>query len=322
MIDEIRPGLYRIVIPLPASPLKDLNSYVIKSDDRNLIIDTGFNRSVCWEAMEKGLRELQIDLSRTDFMLTHMHSDHTGLVSRLFTDTSKVFFSAIDAKVFDMNLDWQPIVDYAISNGFQLEELIKAAESHPGFKYSPKRIPEFTLVGHNDYIRVGNYNLHCILTPGHTEGHLCLYEEDKQIFFSGDHVLYDITPHIESWSPHINALKEYLESLDKVKDLPVDIVLPGHRHFFTDLKSRVEEIKKHHEARALEVLEVLGTNTLNAYHIASKMTWDIDCETWEEFPPAQKWFAVGEAIAHLQYLENASKVKRYITGKHIVFSAR
>lgn len=321
MIDEILPGLYRIVIPLPASPLKDLNSYVIKSDDRNLIIDTGFNRSVCWEAMEKGLKELRIDLSRTDFMLTHMHSDHTGLVSRLFTDTSRVFFSAIDAKVFDMNLDWQPIVDYAVSNGFQLEELIRAAESHPGFKYSPKRIPEFTLIGHNDYIRIGNYNLRCIHTPGHTEGHICLYDEAKKIFFSGDHVLYDITPHIESWSPQINALKDYLESLDKVKDLPVSLVLPGHRRFFTDLKSRIEEIKKHHEARAREVLDVLGAGTLNAYDIASKMTWDIDCENWEDFPPAQKWFAVGEAIAHLQYLEEKSKVKRIITGKYIAFSA-
>jgi glyoxylase-like metal-dependent hydrolase (beta-lactamase superfamily II) len=321
MIDEILPGLYRIVIPLPASPLKDLNSYVIKSDDRNLIIDTGFNRSVCWEAMEKGLKELRIDLSRTDFMLTHMHSDHTGLVSRLFTDTSRVFFSAIDAKVFDMNLDWQPIVDYAVSNGFQLEELIRAAESHPGFKYSPKRIPEFTLIGHNDYIRIGNYNLRCIHTPGHTEGHICLYDEAKKIFFSGDHVLYDITPHIESWSPQINALKDYLESLDKVKDLPVSLVLPGHRRFFTDLKSRIEEIKKHHEARAREVLDVLGAGTLNAYDIASKMIWDIDCENWEDFPPAQKWFAVGEAIAHLQYLEEKSKVKRIITGKYIAFSA-
>jgi len=187
MIEEIMPHLYRIIIPLPNSPLKYLNAYVIKSDERNLIIDTGFNRRICWEAMEKGLRELNIDLNKTDFFLTHMHSDHTGLVSRLFTDTSRVYFSAIDAKVFDVNLDWQSIVDYAISNGLQMEELMKAAESHPGFKYSPQRIPEFTRIGHNDFIRVGEYHLQCLLTPGHTEGHLCLYEKDKNNFtFSVD----------------------------------------------------------------------------------------------------------------------------------------
>jgi len=138
--------------------------------------------------------------------------------------------------------------------------------------------------------------------------------------FSGDHVLYDITPHIESWNPKVNALKDYLNSLDRVKDLPVRIVLPGHRNFFTDLKSRIEEIKKHHENRVNEVIEILGTNSMNAYHIASKMTWDIDCENWEQFPAAQKWFAVGEAIAHLQYLENEGKIKRQVIDKKFFLS--
>ncbi len=67
MVDEIMKRLYRIVVPLPNSPLKDLNSYVIKGEDRNLIIDTGFNRSVCYEAMQKGVAELGIDLEQDRF---------------------------------------------------------------------------------------------------------------------------------------------------------------------------------------------------------------------------------------------------------------
>jgi len=321
MFEEIMPRLYRIIIPLPNSPLKDLNSYVIKADDRNLIIDTGFNRSVCFEAMEKGLRALDIDLSRTDFMLTHMHSDHTGLVSRLAADNSKVYFSRIDSKVFNENIDWQAMLDYALHNGFQLEELIKAVESHPGLKYSPKKIPEFTLVDDGSIIQIGNYRLKCLLTPGHTEGHLCLYEEEKQILFSGDHILYDITPHIESWSYEVNSLKNYMDSLDKVRNLPVKIVLPGHRNLFTDLPGRIDELKKHHETRANEVLEVLGINTMSAYDIAGGMSWDIDCENWEQFPVTQKWFAVGEAIAHLRFLESEGRIKRHKDEKTDTFSA-
>lgn len=310
MFDEIIPNLYRIIIPLPNSPLKDLNSYVIKAGERNLIIDTGFNRNVCFEAMQEGLRDLDIDLTKTDFMLTHMHSDHTGLVSRLFTDTSKVYISRIDSLIFNENIDWSAMMDYALHNGFEVEELIKAAESHPGFKYRPKKIPEFTLLDDGNILQIGDYRLKCLLTPGHTQGHICLYEEAKQILFSGDHVLYDITPHIESWSYEINSLKHYMESLDKVRNLPVKLVLPGHRNFFTDLKGRIDELKKHHEIRANEVLEVLGKNTMSAYDIAGGMTWDIDCETWEQFPITQKWFAVGEAIAHLLYLESDGQVKR------------
>jgi len=321
MADEIRKGLYRISVPLPNSPLKDLNSYIIKGKDRNLIIDTGFNRTVCYEAMRNGLAELEIDLHQTDFMLTHMHADHTGLVTRLATQTSKIFFGRIDARVFDGDHGWQSLIDFAELNGFPAEELQKALASHPGFKYSPQQKPVFTLLDDGDMIECGGYRLRCVATPGHTQGHICLYEEDQKIFFSGDHVLFDITPHIESWAYETNSLSDYLASLDRVSALPVELVLPGHRNFQGDLKDRIRELKIHHRERAEEVLEVLGNQTLNAYEIAAGMTWDIDCETWEDFPIAQKWFATGEAIAHLRYLEGEGRIRRHTDRKIVAFSA-
>lgn len=321
MFEEIMPNLFRIIIPLPNSPLKDLNSYVIKAADRNLIIDTGFNRSVCMDAMQEGLRDLNIDLTKTDFMLTHMHSDHTGLVARLAMENSAVYFSRIDSLVFNENIDWGAMLDYALHNGFELEELTRAIDSHPGLKYRLNKIPDSTLLDDGSIIQIGDYRLKCILTPGHTQGHICLYEEEKQIFFSGDHILYDITPHIESWSYEVNSLKNYMESLDKVRNLPVKLVLPGHRNFFTDMKGRIDELKNHHENRAIEALEVLGKKTLSAYDIAAGMTWDIECESWEQFPITQKWFAVGEAIAHLLYLEHKGRIKRNKGEKTDTFTA-
>ena len=83
MTEEIFPGLYRIKIPLPESPLKYLNSYVIKSDDKNLIIDTGFNRKECLDAMNNGLKEINVDLADCDFFITHLHADHFGLIAKL-----------------------------------------------------------------------------------------------------------------------------------------------------------------------------------------------------------------------------------------------
>ena len=80
-------------------------------------------------------------------------------------------------------------------------------------------------------------------------------------------------------------------------------------------------MKKHHQNRVDEVLEVLGKNTMHAYDIAAGMTWDIDCENWEQFPIAQKWFATGEAIAHLRYLESEGRIKRNTNQKIVTFSA-
>jgi PAB1-binding protein PBP1 len=52
------------------------------------------------------------------------------------------------------------------------------------------------------------------------------------------------------------------------------------------------------------------------------MTWDIDCENWEQFPVAQKWFAVGEALAHLLYLESEGRIKRNTSQELVTFSAQ
>ena len=90
MFDTIRPGLFRLEIPLPGNPLKAVNSYVFKTPDRNLIVDTGMNRPECLEAMMNGLRELDIDLSKTDLFITHMHADHSGLISHLAMETSRL----------------------------------------------------------------------------------------------------------------------------------------------------------------------------------------------------------------------------------------
>lgn len=91
----------------------------------------------------------------------------------------------------------------------------------------------------------------------------------------------------------MNSLADYMASLDKVSHLAV--TCPALTPEFSgDLKSRIDALKIHHRERAEEVLEVLGNKTLNAYEIAAGMTWDIDCETWEDFPIAQKWFATGK----------------------------
>lgn len=322
MVKQIRASLYAIEVPLPNSPLKTLNAYVVKDDNRNLIIDTGFNRTVCYDAMRQGLAELDVDLNKTDFMLTHMHADHTGLVARLATESSKVFFSRIDARVYDEDYSPRPVIDFAERNGFPAEALQKAMDSHPGFKYSPEKIPGLTLIEEGALLEYGGYRLQCIATPGHTQGHICLYAAEQKIFFSGDHVLYDITPHIESWSYAVNSLEDYLTSLDKVYDLPVELVLPGHRNFFTDLKARIDELKAHHHERTDEVMDVLGDRSMNAYEIAAGMTWDIECESWEAFPIVQKWFAVGEAIAHLRFLESRGRLIRNAEEKIITFQAR
>jgi glyoxylase-like metal-dependent hydrolase (beta-lactamase superfamily II) len=125
---------------------------------------------------------------------------------------------------------------------------------------------------------------------------------------SGDHILGDITPNIQSWADAGNPLQTYLRSLDKVSELDVAVVLPGHRRIFKNCRERIQELKDHHRNRADEVITILKTGRKNAFQVASEMTWDITWESWDRFPVSQKWFATGEAIAHLKYLREKEMV--------------
>ena len=310
MTEEILPNLYRIKIPLPESPLKHLNSYVVKSRGRNLIIDTGFNRKECLDAMNNGLREINVDLADCDFFITHLHADHFGLITRLAVETSKIYFSRPDKEIIESWEGFEPMIEYAGKNGFPENELRTALHQHPGYKYGSDWTPDMSVLEDGETITFGNYCFECVETPGHTLGHMCLYEPEKKILIAGDHILSDITPNIQCWSDKENPLEKYLSSLDKVRKLDVDLVLPGHRRLFKEHRARIDELKRHHEKRAEEILDILQKGSGSAFEVASLMTWDIKYDSWNDFPVAQKWFATGEAISHLRFLEEKQLVTK------------
>ncbi|MBI4294764.1 MAG: MBL fold metallo-hydrolase [Chloroflexi bacterium] len=323
MLEEILPGIYKNEIPLPRSPLKALNSYIVRGQGRFLIIDTGMNREECMKEMASNLQELGVDLKKTDFFITHLHADHLGLVARLATDTSTVYFNKREASIVGSDssaIYWRELGAIYESHGFSKSELEKAISSHPGQLYGPKRRIDFYALKEGDNIDVGDYSFRCIETPGHSPGHMCLYESSKKILVAGDHILFDITPNVAFWPEMDNSLKEYLASLDKVYPLDVNLVLPGHRNVWSNHRKRITELQEHHQARLKEVLAALEKGEKTAFQVAPHVSWDIKYSSWELFPAAQKWFAVGETVAHLEYLENNGKVKRRTKEQRVVFS--
>ena len=322
MIEELKPDLFRIEIPLPESPLKYLNAYVVRSVGKNLIIDTGLNHKACLSAMHAGLQEIGVSLDQTDIYITHLHADHFGLVSELTTPDTQILFNRPDAEILESweGMEW--MIAHAGKNGFPEDQLRNALEAHPATKFSTGWVPELKIIEDGEQFSYGNYTFTCIETPGHTLGHTCLYEPEEKILVSGDHILIDITPNIQCWSDDNNPLKNYLESLEKVFDLDVDLILPGHRRIFNDHRHRIRELQRHHRYRLEEVVDLLENAPLCAYDTASMMTWDIKADSWEAFPVAQKWFATGEALSHLRYLEDAGRIGRETTGGVVQFSLK
>lgn len=306
-VDEVLPGLFRIEVPLPGSPLRSINSWVIPARPRSLVIDTGMNRPECEEALRTGLDEVGVDLERTDVFATHLHADHLGLVAALAADGARVLLGTRDAEIVEgwtgeeQFLEW--MAEEGRRLGFPAGELKEAMRRHPGLRYSPRTFPPLVHVEEGDELAAGAYRLRAVFTPGHTPGHTCLWDEERRLLVSGDHILGDITPNITSWMVPGDVLGDYLASLEKVDRLGAKLALPGHRSIIRDVAGRIRELADHHQARMEEVVALLRGGGKTAYEVASGMTWDIDAAEWTRFPVAQKWFATGEAASHLQRLE-------------------
>jgi glyoxylase-like metal-dependent hydrolase (beta-lactamase superfamily II) len=319
MTEEIYANIFKVEIPLPKNPLKVVNSYFIISKDRNLIIDTGMKHKLCKDAMYEAIKSHNIDLNKTDFFITHLHADHMGLVKYLASESSVIYFNEPDRALLEMDHFFDEMAKFTKVSGFDMESAKQAFKDHPGAKYSPKTYPDFKITKKNQTINIGDYSLKCIETPGHTKGHTCLFEPEKKLIFSGDHILGSITPNISLWSLDDNPLNDYFNSLEKIKKLDIELVLPGHRLVFKDCNKRINELLYHHEKRLDEVLNIIKQGEKTPFETAANMSWDIDCKSWDLFPVMQKWFATSEAFAHLKHLEYLKKIKRTIRDSTIFY---
>lgn len=198
-----------------------------------------------------------------------------------------VFMNAIDYNYLCQELasgGWQAMEQIFLSEGFPREEIEKQKKGNQARLYSPQHPFPATTVQDNDVLTLGDVSLRCIHTPGHTPGHTCLYIEEKEILFSGDHILFDITPNISVWRNVPFSLADYLESLQKIKYLKVSHTFPGHREFQGDIQDRIDALTLHHHARLKEILDAIDHHPdCTAYETAGRISWSARGRAWEDF---------------------------------------
>jgi glyoxylase-like metal-dependent hydrolase (beta-lactamase superfamily II) len=147
---------------------------------------------------------------------------------------------------------------------------------------------------------------------------MCYWLEEEGAMLLGDHVLFDITPNITNWEGVDDSLGNYLDSLRAIRAYDVALPLPGHRGRGA-FRARIDDLLAHHEHRLAEALEVVKKYPGNtAYFLAGHMTWKIRANSWEEFPLAQKWFAVGECASHMDYLKRRDLIREEPDGEGLL----
>ncbi len=311
MITKVYEDIYMIEVVLPENPLKAINSYVIKGKEKSLIIDTGFNRKESVDALFGGLEELGIDIKDTELFITHLHSDHSGMASIFMEAGVNIYASEKDGRMINEMSGieyWENFEGYKIL--FDLERDKVTFADHPGYKYCPKEPIDFTYLKEGKSIQIGRYFFEVIDIPGHTPGHVGLYERSHKIFFGGDHILDRITPNIAFWGFEENILATYFNSLAKIYAYDIDYLFSAHRNIIKDHNRRINELIFHHKERLNEIIEILKMGESTVRDVAAKMKWSIRANDWGDFPTSQKWFAAGEAMSHLEHLYCIGKLEK------------
>ena len=320
----ICPGLYRVRVPLPHNPLQALNSYFILGDETTTIVDVGFNHPACEEALDKALESLGRSWDGVEIVLTHSHPDHTGNLDRIYREGMRVHANLHSFKEVENLMERQANVF-----GPLLRKAATPQQSGLVFRKGKHRLhvsaellpltckPSLVYLHEGDELRAGDFTFEVIETPGHDPWHICLYEPNRKLMIIGDHVLERITPSVSSWFPAYNALEEFLESLGKMYSHDVDLVLPAHGTPYTALRERVMFLIAHHGERLQELYDLVAAGHDDIVSISSHAKWRY--ENWNEWPLDQKFFSMGETMAHLVHLVCEGKIKQTICGDEYRF---
>ncbi|AOV07551.1 MBL fold metallo-hydrolase [Sporosarcina ureilytica] len=308
-------GVIPIQVDLPFR-LNHVNCFMAEGENGWTIIDAGLNNKETSRLWEEIIRDKHI----TDLYITHYHPDHYGHAGALQKKTgARVSMSKIDAE--NGRKAWtdefiNKIVGWYVASGISLKTAQQMVQNTADFK--PLVTPAPTINHHiveGEKVPFGNYEYEVIVTPGHADGMVCFYNAENQVLFSADHILPRITPNISYWfHGDSNPLKSYLASLEKVKQLNARFVIPSHGKPFYDANKRIEEIEKHHDDRLNETLAALSEkSTVNEIY-KRLFQWELTIH--------ETRFAIGETLAHLEYLRSTGDCTRELHDNKWIYMKR
>ncbi len=316
MAEEISRGLFRIPVPLADSPLHAVNVYAVQGPEGLLLIDCGWETPEALAALRFELEPLGGIRAIGEILVTHIHPDHFGLAQHLSeVSGARVSMHQLEASLIETRYrDIDGLVTsmdaWLRRHGVPDDELDAMLDgSLRMIERVGTRRPEVALQG-GEIITWGEYRFEVLWTPGHSAGLVSLYDRDRQLLLSSDHVLPRVSPHVGLHTQSLgNPLGDYLRSLEKVRVLPVRQVLPGHGEPFGDLPARLDQLVEHHENRLSAVIEAVEHGYHSAFEVAEQLPWRGAADGWNTLEPFQRRMAVTEIIAHLEHLRVRHEVQ-------------
>ncbi len=316
---EVLPGIYWLKLPIIMEGINPphVNAYLARGREGYLLVDSGWNTPDSFDTLSRGLREIGATVKDiTQIVCTHVHPDHYGMAGRIKQlSGARLLMHHIEAGfIFPRYVTMQELLhetdEMLIANGVPHEEMVRLRDATVGLEKFIVPIPPDATLHDGETISTGVFTFQVVWTPGHSSGHICLYEPEKRFLFSGDHILPKITPNISVHPQSIeNPLGRYLRSLKETSRLNIETTLPGHDEPFGNPRPRIDQILRHHEERNREILGLVASGRSTAFQIALETKWGT-WTNWYELPNFHKRMAIFETLAHLEMMAANRRLDR------------
>jgi len=316
---EVAPGVRWLRMPLPFK-LDHINLWMLEDGDGWTLVDTGISTDETRDAWDQVFANTLNGKPVKRIIVTHFHPDHVGLAGWLC--------SRFKAPL------WMPYGEWTTGRMLAAEtgqtagpvfhafykaagisgDLLAQVDSRVG-RYGGNISPippAVRRIAHGDEIDIGAHKWRVIEGNGHSPEHACLFCPDLKVLISGDQILPKISPNVSLWpqEPEADPLTKFLDSLKRFKDLPADtLVLPSHNWPFRGLLERLDDLADHHVERLDEALAACAARD----DVGGATATDVMAHLFKrEMDTHQKFFALGESLAHLHRLMTQGRVRRYI----------
>ena len=313
-INEKLNGLvYQLRIPMPMDP-GYVFSYVVRADNECIMIDAGYPSNELLEPRINRLREIP-SCRLGMLIITHMHVDHIGLANELHNSLglSVAMHRRDHEQIMKMNdrdlimREYEELLVYYGVPGTDMELLRSVINGISRRRRFSTVNPDIIINGGEE--RIGNGNIHVVLTPGHSPGHISVILSEHNVAFTGDLILPTITTHVglTPINPG-NPLLEYFESLAKIRSMKLNCLYPGHEGDICNVSGRINELTGHRFSRLCEVLNLLRNRALTIFEVTKSLRW-MDNRDYLSLDPMNRYMALTETAALVKYLEYLGIIK-------------
>ncbi|OAJ60364.1 Zn-dependent hydrolase [Paraburkholderia ginsengiterrae] len=321
---EVAPGVFWLRMPLPFA-LDHINLWLLRDEIDGqqgwTVVDCGIASDAIKENWETVFDSVLDGLPVLRVIVTHCHPDHIGLANWICTGGDKQRWDVrlwmtlgeyMQARVMAAgdggNAGGEGAARHFARHGVTDEESLEKLRNRKSYYSSlvPAIPGQYRRLREADGVTIGGKTWRVVTGYGHSPEHCALHCEETAVLISGDMVLPRISTNVSVFDmePEGSPLALYLDSLGRYETMPEDtLVLPSHGKPFRGVRTRIGQLRDHHDARLAEVMAACTEKPCSAADIVPIMFR-------RQLDIHQMTFAMGEALAHLHLLWHAGKLAR------------